>query len=84
VCFRRLSGLHGVNRLLPGFIASLAILERLLANSPLGLIASTHRKLPNISGTNLSLTLLVLCVFADHAHHPAAVNDLALIANLLD
>jgi hypothetical protein len=72
----------------PGFIASLAVLKRMLANSPLGLFAylptSAHRKLPNISGTNLSLTLLVLCVFADHTHHPAAVNDLALIANLLD
>ncbi len=30
----------------------------------------------------LALALLVLCVFADHANHPAAVDDLALDANL--
>jgi hypothetical protein len=33
---------------------------------------------------NLALALLVLCVLADHANHPAAVDDLALHANLLD
>ncbi len=42
---------------------------------------------PNHAGTYsfrmLSLTLLVLGVFADHAHHPTAVDDLALVANLL-
>jgi hypothetical protein len=31
----------------------------------------------------LSLTLLVLRVFADDAHHTVAVDHLALIANLL-
>ena len=30
----------------------------------------------------LALALLVLCVFADHTDHPAAVDDLALDANL--
>ena len=33
---------------------------------------------------DLALTLLVLCVFADDPHHTAAVNHLALVANLLD
>jgi len=32
----------------------------------------------------LSLPLLVLGVDADHPHHSPAVDDLALIANLLD
>jgi hypothetical protein len=34
--------------------------------------------------TELTLTLFVLGVFADDANHAAAVNDFALIANLLD
>jgi len=32
----------------------------------------------------LALALLVLGVFADYAHHTTAVNDLALVANLLN
>ncbi len=32
---------------------------------------------------SLALALLVLCVLADHTNHPAAVDDLALHANLL-
>ena len=31
----------------------------------------------------LSLTLLVLCDFTDHANLAVTVNDLALVANLL-
>ena len=31
----------------------------------------------------LSLPLLMLGIFADHAHHAVTANDLALIANLL-
>ncbi len=34
--------------------------------------------------SELSLALLMLCNFADHAHNTLAVNDLALVANLLD
>jgi hypothetical protein len=32
----------------------------------------------------LSLTLLVFLIRADHPHHPAAADDLALVANSLD
>jgi hypothetical protein len=43
--------------------------------------------LANTTGYNLrlqlTLTLLVLGIFADHAHNPAAADDLALITNLL-
>jgi hypothetical protein len=31
----------------------------------------------------LALALLMLGVLADHTHHAAAVDDLALVANLL-
>jgi hypothetical protein len=32
----------------------------------------------------LTLALLMLSVLADHAHHTVAVDDLALVANLLN
>jgi hypothetical protein len=38
---------------------------------------------PILAGIELSLALLVLCVFADHTHHTVAGDDLALDANLL-
>src|SRR5216684_3248509 len=37
-----------------------------------------------IRAPSLSLALLVLRVAADHSHHAAPMNDLALIANLSD
>ena len=38
----------------------------------------------NNGGGGLALTLFVLGVFADDANHAAAVDDFALIADLLD
>ena len=41
-------------------------------------------ELPPFTRPELALALLVLCVFADHPDHPAAGDDLAFHANLLD
>src|SRR5581483_5767011 len=41
------------------------------------------RSTPAMRAMTLPLPLLVLRVFADHAHHAAAVDDLALVANFL-
>jgi hypothetical protein len=45
---------------------------------------SLFRKLRINQDFNLSLTLLVLGDFTDHANLAVTVNDLALVANLLD
>jgi hypothetical protein len=42
------------------------------------------RRFPRVSGNRLSLTLFMLCDFADNPHLTVAVDDLALVANLLD
>jgi hypothetical protein len=42
------------------------------------------KEIPAFIGENLSLTLLVLGHFTDHANLAVTVNHLALIANLLD
>ena len=49
---------------------------------PAHLQPDTFAEVPVPARACLSLALLVLCVFADHPHHAAARNDLALDANL--
>ncbi len=70
------------SKISPGFIASLHESCN-SANSPLGLNTSTRWRFP-LDQDKLSLTLLMLCDFADHAHLAMPVDDLALVTNLLD
>jgi uncharacterized membrane protein YraQ (UPF0718 family) len=41
------------------------------------------RAIPSLLSAGSALTLLVFGVGADHAHHALAVDDFALVANLL-